>query len=108
MASVKAWTALLRGYFTTSILPRLWSEVFGLRTDAATTWTLPVVRAELDRIFRGHYGAQAEEPEAREAVGTVIPAWSWDADVAAGAAPGGGHWTWDATTGLLVHQPRYL
>ena len=104
MTSVRGWTALLKGYFTTTILPQIWSEIFGLRTDAETRWTLPTVRAELDRIFRGHYGTQAEEPEAREALATYIPSWTWEADVEAGAAPGGGTWTWDATTGLLVHR----
>lgn len=104
MASVRAWTALFKGYFTTSVRPLMWSELSGLRPSAAETWTLDAVRAEIDRIFHGHYGEQAEEPEAREALAAFIPSWTWTADVDAGAAPGGGTWTWDATTGLLVHR----
>lgn len=106
MTSIRGWTALLKGYFTTTILPSMWGEMgFGSGGDKRT---LAEVRTQLESMLRDDYGDMADQPNAREALAAYIPSWTWEADVEAGAAPGGGAWTWDATTGLLVHQPRYL
>lgn len=106
MTSVRGWTALLKGYFTTTILPSMWGEM-GFRAGGDKR-TLAEVRAQLESMLRDDYGDMADQPNAREALATYIPSWTWEADVDAGAAPGGGTWTWDATTGLLVHRPADL
>lgn len=102
MTSVRGWTALLKGYFTTTILPSMWGEM-GFRSGGDKK-TLAEVRAQLESMLRDDYGDMADQPNACEALATYIPSWTWEADVEAGAAPGGGTWTWDATTGLLVHR----
>ena len=102
MTSVRGWTALLKGYFTTTILPTIWGSM-GFRSGGDKK-TLAEVRAQLESMLRADYGDMADQPNAREALATYIPSWTWEADVDAGAAPGGGTWTWDATTGLLVHR----
>lgn len=101
--SVRGWTALLKGYFTTTILPRLWGPM-GFRRASNEQTTLAEVRTELGAMLRADYGDQADRPNAREALASYIPSWTWSADVEAGAAPGGGTWSWDPTTGLLVHE----
>lgn len=102
MATERAWTNLLRGYFTTGILPTLAprdGDGFG-----APRKTPPIsdVRATLRDMLIGVYGAPLEET-AEGALTNYVP--SWDSLAADGRV-----WThkWDAAGELVSVQSEPL
>ena len=77
MSSERAWTAVLKGYFTTTILPGLAprsGEGFGgpRRDDVPP---LPEIRATLRRLLTESYGSPLEAT-AEAALSSYVPSWS--------------------------------
>lgn len=76
MASERAWTAVLKGYFTTTILPGLAprdGEGFG--GPRGNPPDLPEIRATLRRLLTESYGPPLEAT-AEAALLSYLPSWS--------------------------------
>lgn len=80
MASVKGWTALLRGFFATTILPSLAprdGDTFG--APKKTPPPLADLRATMRKMLIADYGEPLEQT-AEEALATYVPSWDMLAD----------------------------
>lgn len=75
MASEKAWTAVLKGYFTTTILPSIASrDGDGFTGPRGTPPDLDEIRATFRRLLAESYG-EPLEATAEAALSSYLPSW---------------------------------
>lgn len=75
MASERAWTAVLKGYFTTTILPSIAGrDGDGFSGPRGNPPDLNQIRATFRRLLTESYGEPLEGP-AEAALSSYIPSW---------------------------------
>ena len=105
MTSIKGWTAVLKGYFDTTILPKIAHVAphpLAGQLRSRDVPTLAKVRLDLQAMLKDQYGDLALEENAQAALKAYKPGW-WTESVTPLGTVHRWH-TWDEQTGVMTFE----